>query len=62
MGSNHAVGDGLVSVDSALGRHPDPSLTLDFSARNQWIGKGLNHWDLLAHPAVYKRMRSWLAS
>jgi hypothetical protein len=59
---NHAVGDGLVSVNSALGRHQDPSLTLAFAARNQWIGHGLNHWDLLGHPAVYKRMRSWLAS
>jgi hypothetical protein len=59
---NHAIGDGLVSVDSALGRHQDPSLTLAFSARNQWIGHGLNHWDLLDHSEVYKRMRSWLAS
>jgi PGAP1-like protein len=59
---NHAIGDGLVSVDSALGRHQDPSLTLAFAARNQWIGHGLNHSDLLDHPAVYKRIRSWLAS
>jgi len=59
---NHAIGDGLVSVDSALGRHQDPSLTLAFAARNQWIGHGLNHSDLLDHPAVYKRLRSWLAS
>jgi len=59
---NHAIGDGLVSVDSALGRHQDPSLTLAFAARNQWIGYGLSHADLLEHPAVYKRIRSWLAS
>ena len=59
---NYAIGDGLVSVISALGRHQDPSLTLAFAARNQWIGHGLNHSDLLDHPAVYKRMRSWLAS
>ena len=59
---NHAIGDGLVSVDSALGRYQDPSLTLAFAARNQWIGYGLDHWDLLDHPAVYKRMRSWLSS
>ena len=62
IGRNQAIGDGLVSVDSALGRHQDPALTLAFAARNQWIGHGLNHWDLLDHPAVYKRMRSWLAS
>jgi len=35
---------GLVSVDCALGRHQDPSLTLAFAASNQWIGHGLNHW------------------
>jgi hypothetical protein len=62
IGRNHAIGDGLVSVDSALGRYKDPSLTLAFPARNRWIGYGLNHWDLLDHPAVFKRMRSWLAS
>ena len=62
LGRSHAIGDGLVSVDSALGRHENPRHTLAFAARNQWIGHGLNHWDLLDHPAVYKRMRSWLAS
>jgi hypothetical protein len=62
IGRNHAIGDGLVSVDSALGRHQDPGLTLAFTARNQWIGHGLNHWDLLDHPRVYQRMRGWLAS
>ena len=62
IGRNHAIGDGLVSVDSALGRHENPGHTLAFAARNQWIGHGLNHWDLLDHAAVYKRMRSWLAS
>jgi hypothetical protein len=62
IGRNHTVGDGLVSVDSALGRHPDPSLALSFAARNQWVGYGLNHWDLLDHPAVYRRMRAWLTS
>lgn len=62
IGRDHAIGDGLVSVDSALGRHRDPRLTLAFGARNQWIGHCLSHWDLLDHPAVYKRMRNWLAS
>ena len=62
IGHNDAMGDGLVSVDSALGRHRDPRLTLAFAARDQWIGHGLNHWDLLDHPAVYRRIRGWLAS
>ena len=62
IGHNHAIGDGLVSVDSALGRHQDPSLTLAFAARNQWVGYSMDHWDLLDHPTVYRRMRRWLAS
>ena len=62
IGGNNAIGDGLVSVDSALGRHRDPSLALAFAARNQWVGYGLDHWDLLDHPTVYQRMRGWLAS
>ena len=61
IGRNHAIGDGLVSVDSALGRHQDPSLTLAFAARNQWVAHGLNHWDLLDHPVIFKRLRRWLA-
>lgn len=62
LGRNHAIGDGLVSVDSALGRHRDPSLTLAFAKRHQWVAHRLNHWDLLDHPTVYQQMRSWLAS
>ena len=62
IGCNHEIGDGLVSVDSAMGRHPDPRLTLEFAKGNQWVGHGLDHWDLLGHPAVYQRIRKWLVS
>ena len=55
-------GDGLVSVDSALGRHADPSQALLFSKSRQWVGHGMSHWDLLSHPAVYQHIRTWLAS
>ena len=55
-------GDGLVSVDSALGRHADPSQALLFSNSRQWVGHGMGHWDLLSHPAVYRQIRKWLAS
>ena len=34
--------DGLVPVESALGRHQDPELTLDFPPDRQWVGLGLN--------------------
>jgi hypothetical protein len=54
------VGDGLVPLDSALGRHRDPGRCLDFPADRVWIGKGLGHLDLLASPEVFARIRGWL--
>jgi hypothetical protein len=54
------LGDGLVSVDSALGRHHDPERALAFPKSHQWVGRGMSHWDLLSHPAVYRHIRKWL--
>ena len=54
------VGDGLVPVDSALGRHPDPARDLGFPEERQWIGRGMNHFELLDRPEVYARIRAWL--
>jgi PGAP1-like protein len=55
-------GDGMVPVNSALGRHEDPGLTLSFAPSRQWVGYGMNHWDLLSEPAVYEQIRRWIAS
>jgi len=54
-------GDGLVPVDSALGRHAVPELLLRFSEDDQWIGFGMNHLDLLSSLEVYAKLREWLA-
>lgn len=54
-------GDGLVLVDSALGRHRDPARCLAFPASRQWVGYGMNHWDLLDKRAVYQQIVRWLA-
>jgi len=54
--------DGLVPVDSALGRHAKPELTLAFALENQWIGAGMNHVDLLDRPEVYEVLRRWLSN
>ncbi|MEO7244906.1 MAG: alpha/beta hydrolase [Rubrivivax sp.] len=54
------VGDGLVPLDSALGRHADPARCLAFEAGHQWIGAQMNHLDLLSHPEVYTRLRAGL--
>jgi pimeloyl-ACP methyl ester carboxylesterase len=53
------LGDGLVPVNSALGRHPNPEMNLAFTESHQWIFPNTNHWDLLSHPAVYDRIRRW---
>lgn len=55
-------GDGLVPVDSALGRHEKPELTLGFPEAHQWIASGMGHLDLLSRAEVYARIRSWLSS
>ena len=57
---NRLLGDGLVPLRSALGRHRDPARALAFAEGRQWIGHGMGHLDLLDHPAVYARLRQWL--
>jgi pimeloyl-ACP methyl ester carboxylesterase len=54
------LGDGLVPVNSALGRHKDPRRTLNFAPSHQWVGYGLSHFDLLSEPEVYERLSLWL--
>ena len=54
------LGDGLVPVDSALGRHSDPALTLAFPPAHQWVGHGINHLDLLSKPEVMAQLSRWL--
>lgn len=52
-------GDGLVPVDSALGRHAHAALTLTFA--NTWVGVGMGHLDLLDRREVYETLRAWLS-
>lgn len=54
------IGDGMVSVDSALGRHKNPAMALSFASSRQWVGYGMNHWDLLSRAEVYKKIMSWI--
>jgi len=56
------VGDGLVPLDSALGRHADPARNLPFDETNSWIGYGMNHLDLLRRPEVAAQVEAWLAA
>jgi hypothetical protein len=59
-GARKRSGDGLVTVDSALGRHRDPELTLAFD--ETWIGYGMGHIELLHRPEVHAVVRAWLAA
>jgi pimeloyl-ACP methyl ester carboxylesterase len=56
------LGDGMVPVNSALGRHEDRGRTLSFAPSRQWIGHGMNHWEMLRKPAVYAQIKRWMAS
>ena len=55
------LGDGLVPLPSALGRHADPGRSLDFPEPQRWVGYGMSHFDLLARREVYERILRWLA-
>lgn len=53
-------GDGLVPVDSALGRHDDPGQALAIGEENRLVVPGAGHLGLLKHPVVYRNLRRWL--
>jgi hypothetical protein len=57
---DRVLGDGLVPVASALGLHEDPGLALRMPESRKWIGRAMNHFDLLNSQDVYDRIRSWL--
>ena len=54
------LGDGLVPLDSALGRHSDPARSLVFPEDRQWVGYCLGHLGLLNRPEVAAQLRAWL--
>jgi len=56
------VGDGIVPLESALGRHPDVQLALKFDESRQWVARSTGHLDLLSRPEVYAQIKRWLAA
>jgi pimeloyl-ACP methyl ester carboxylesterase len=56
------VGDGLVPLASALGKHRKPAFALRFDEARQWVAQGTNHLQLQTSPAVYERLRGWLSA
>lgn len=55
------LGDGLVPVDSALGRHRDPRRALGIPLAQQAVVRDTGHLALLSSPAVAAQLRQWLA-
>ena len=53
-------GDGMVPVDSALGRHSDPALALDYAEAHQFVALGTSHLDLLGSQQVYQKLLEWV--
>ncbi len=58
--SERLLGDGLVPLDSALGRHSDTARALAIPKNRQWIGYQMRHLQLLNRPEVYAQLHTWL--
>jgi pimeloyl-ACP methyl ester carboxylesterase len=56
--ATHVVGDGLVTVNSAFGQHKD--MDLDLPEQNKWLGRNINHNQLLENTEVYQVLKKWL--
>lgn len=54
------IGDGLVPLSSALGKHKISMRNLAFPRKNLWIGRNMKHLDLLSNPDVYTIIKHWL--
>jgi len=54
------IGDGLVPLNSALGRHRDRSKALGIPKTRQWIAYETGHLDMLCRHDVCTQLRLWL--
>jgi len=57
---DHLIGDGLVTVNSALGQHTDMRFRLEFPSDQVSVFLKTSHFDLLNSPKVFKLLRDWL--
>lgn len=56
------IGDGLVPLASALGRHAKRERSLAFPQDRQWVANETGHLDLLGRKEVYAHIRQWLGA
>ena len=59
---DHVVGDGLVPLNSALGRHSARESALRIPRSRQFVVRETGHLDLLNSPAVAARVLQWLGA
>jgi pimeloyl-ACP methyl ester carboxylesterase len=55
------LGDALVRVPSASGRHRVPARSLPFETHHGVVVGGVSHLRLVNHPRVYAQLRRWCA-
>ncbi len=56
---HHPVGDGLVTIRSALGQHRNAALTLPIPTSRQRTCYSLGHIEMLGSREVYEQVRDW---
>ncbi len=56
------LGDGLVTVESALGHHADAARQLAIPPERKWVAEGVGHLGLLGSEAVFAQLRGWLVA
>jgi len=61
-GAGKALGDGLVPVASALGKHRLARRALKFAPAHQRVVADTNHMQLLCSAAVFEQLGDWLGS
>jgi hypothetical protein len=54
------AGDGMVPVESALGKHDEAPRRLVFARNSQRIVYQTGHLNLLSSPAVAEQLLAWL--
>jgi pimeloyl-ACP methyl ester carboxylesterase len=55
------LGDGLVTVASAFGQHQNSKFDLGFALENCWVGREINHMDLLSDANVYQTLLEFIS-
>lgn len=59
--SSKLVGDKMVNVKSALGKHKKTSKNLQFLKENTYISYETSHVELLSNPKIYAKIKSWMS-